>query len=255
MKKLSLVLGSLICISFGSAWAQGEKAVEVSVSKVFIPAEGYDDNDSVELVVDGYLPNACYKVDNQKIEKDEKTKTIRIYQYAIKETEGVCADETKLPEQLKQIVPFTLDVRVGQLPMGTYNILYNSNGDQLSQRGFKVSKALAPTVDSLPYANVTGVYMSEFVSAGTSASATIRGTLSSSCVHLDEVKVVQQGDVFVVLPTIRVENKICLQFLRPFEKTVVLGAAPIGRYLTHIRSMNGKAVNHVFSVVPTEQTK
>jgi hypothetical protein len=68
--------------------------------------------------------------------------------------------------------------------------------------------------------------------------------------HLrDEALVSQDGDVVVVQPLVRVDlTSKCLMYLRPFSQDVIVPNLAEGRYLIHIRSMNGRALNRVLSV-------
>jgi hypothetical protein len=68
--------------------------------------------------------------------------------------------------------------------------------------------------------------------------------------HLrDEALVSLEGDVVVVQPLVRVDlTSKCLMYLRPFSQEVMFPNLTEGRYLIHIRSTNGRALNRVLSV-------
>jgi len=66
----------------------------------------------------------------------------------------------------------------------------------------------------------------------------------------EDIQTTKVGDVFVVLPGVKVaQNVMCLFVLTPFERKVSIGPVSAGRYLLHVRSLNGNAVNRMFSVV------
>jgi len=253
MMALSFGLVTLLSATLA---AQGTTSlVEVDVTRVLLPAHGFDDNDSVELTVDGMLPNGCYQIDGQKVERDEQAKTLTVHQFASKKLDGACVNEASLPDQMTFPRPYTLDVRVGQLASGDYRILYFTNGlTRQNERAFNVAVATEPAIDALPYAHVSNVQVRDVIRTGTRVQALLSGTLLNSCMHLyEDVRVRRDGDVLVIQPTVRVDPGMCLQYIRPYEKLVDLGRLPEGRYLAHVRSMNGKAVTHVFSVVTRAQ--
>ena len=70
MNKIFLSL--LALVSFGSAaeLVSDQMSVEAPVLKVFAPSLGYDDNDLVQVVVDGVMPNACYQQGRSEVKVD-----------------------------------------------------------------------------------------------------------------------------------------------------------------------------------------
>jgi hypothetical protein len=114
---------------------------------------------------------------------------------------------------------------------------------------FGVARAPTLTVDSLPYAYVSGIHAAAIYYGGAAVPAVFSGTLPSDCMELGAVDVRRTGDVFVVLPTLRVlEGKACENRPVTFERRVDLGPLPKGRYMIHVRSANGEARFHTFSV-------
>lgn len=261
MKKLNLLLSLGLAAAFStSAFALTPIAIhtadedyEIPLTKAFIPPVGYDDNDTVELVVTGYLPNHCYSLAQTEVAVDKHTQTIHVKQHATKQIEGICAEEENLPAHLAAVQPFTTTARVGRLRANQYTVQYDRNEDGVSvpaTRAFNVSPALRPSQDNMEYASVSHAFMSDIVLSGTSVSAVISGSLTSSCVDLSSnVFVSKTDDVIVVLPGLTVrEQPLCTFELRPFERTISLGQFVPGTYLLHVRSQNGQAVNTVFTV-------
>ena len=70
---------------------------------------------------------------------------------------------------------------------------------------------------------------------------------------MESVKVINSGKTIEVLPVMSMDaNAQCLDVEVPFLEEIVLPRdLTIGRHLVHVRSLNGKSVNAVFSV--TEQ--
>ena len=104
MLSLVLALGTV-----GARAAEGEsQIVELPIARVFIPAKGFDDNDSVEAVIDGELPNACYVLEKQSVKVDHQNKIVTVRQFAIRLRAGTCKEgsEPGTPEFITPI-PFT----------------------------------------------------------------------------------------------------------------------------------------------------
>lgn len=231
---------------------QGE-SVEIPVRKVFAPMRGYDDNDLVEVVLWGYLPNGCYQIAQATVDKDSRGMPVRIHQMATKSVDGVCANQDTLPDSLKYPVPFTTELVLGNLPMGDFTIEYNTPNGK-AERTINIAHAEALTIDNQPYASVSNAQVREILPANQDAVVTITGVLNNSCAYLtDDFEVVRQPDVMVLLPVVRYhQNTECAFYLRPFERTVNLGKLEPGRYLLHVRSQQGKAVNRLFFVGKSE---
>lgn len=229
--------------------------IEVPVGRVFAPPQGYDDNDNIEVVIDGYLPNNCYRIDKTEILRVAEN-GFSVRQYAVVDREGICASSGNLPPSFSNIVPFTIEASLGQLKSGNYQVTFSRGGASAATRSFRVDRAASASVDSLPYAAVSNAYVGDIVRGDAGVQAMVSGVLTSSCSELNEEIIVRRiDDVVMVLPTVKTKPGMMCQFmLRPFERMVDLGKLEEGRYLVHVRSMNGKAVNRTFSaVIPDPQ--
>jgi hypothetical protein len=74
----------------------------------------------------------------------------------------------------------------------------------------------------------------------------------SSCLDFQDVRVIDSGKTFEVLPILTMHSADphggpCRNVERAFERTVELPELKPGRYLLHVRSMNGQSVNEIFS--------
>jgi len=230
-----------------------DERVEISLDNVFAPLHGYDDNDPVEVVFHGFLPNACYTVGDTFYEHADDGTTIRLKQYAVRKRNDVCADGATLPPHLAMAVPFTHSVAIGTLPAADYTLSFRNEEGRDQTRTLNVAHAATSLVDSLPYAVVNTLMVPSIVNAGSSVEVTFSGVLNSSCIDLaDQVEVVREKDVIVILPTVSVKSPgiVCTQVLRPFTKTVNVGALSEGDTLIHVRSMNGKSLNAIVQADP-----
>ena len=251
----NFLIGFLAAIPFCVSVAQAAdqtflERIEIPVGHVFVPAQGYDDNDNVEIVFDGIIPNGCYSVADYSANVDPKTKQIVPHLFANHRTDSFCQDETHLSKSLIPPVPYTLDVALGSLGKGDYKIVYSHPGLPLSVRPFSVDKAKMATVDDMPYAAVSSIWIPDSVRGDLSISAELVGSLTSSCSKLSSVTVKRLDDVFVILPALSfTQNLMCSLIMVPVQQTVDLGTPGEGRYLIHTRSMSGHSVNRTFSAV------
>jgi hypothetical protein len=254
MKTLNFVL---VAVGFfGSGWIANAAitptgiTVEVPIEEVMAPAQGYDDNDNVQVVVHGALPNACYNISRTIFEYVDPT-TVLIKQYAIKKMDGVCAEERLIPEYMKMIVPYSTELSMGRMSANGYKFVYADATGEKKMRGIDVKVATVPMVDDFNYALVTQGMVSEVHFKNQEVKVTLSGVLNSTCTKLDDaIKVEKVDDVFVIMPMLKVDKSLrCAQMLRPFSREVTLGMLPVGHYLVHTRSMNGRSVNRVFQVV------
>jgi hypothetical protein len=208
--------------------------VPVSVSSVYAPG-GFDENDESQVVVDGYLPSTCYRLSHNVAKLDPATGEFKVTQFARKFT-GLC-----IPAK----VPFFSEVNLGVLPAATYKIgVRGADAESLA-----VKEALSGGPDDYLYAPIDWAAV-KLDGATRRYVATIAGRLTSSCMRWDDVKVLDQGKVIVLLPILKTSDGTgCTSVETPFERTVVLPETMAeARHLLHVRSLNGKAVNTMFTV-------
>jgi hypothetical protein len=81
--------------------------------------------------------------------------------------------------------------------------------------------------------------------------ATLGGRFSNSCVKFVDIQVHNSGKTLEVLPIIEEVNDPagCVEGEFAFKKQIILPSdMTAGRHLLHVRSLNGKAVNYLFTV-------
>ena len=225
-----------------------KEVVEAKLTHVFIPREGFDDNDNVQAVIRGELPNACYSVGQAVFSVDAEKKLVQVAQTAILDRGGVCADPANLPPDLSQPIPFVRELNFGSLQAADYNIVYQTAaGEKL--RSFHVGFAPTNTVDSARYALITNAFAQDVVERASGAlEFRITGYINSSCAELSQFVVEKLDDVYVLLPKVQVKGDYCLPVNKPFYRTVTLEAPEAGFYLLHARSLAGQSANKVFQV-------
>lgn len=234
---------------------QIEGLVELPLERAFVPETGFDDNDRVEIVVHGRLPNGCYKLGQSAVRQLDGGEDLSIEQYAVKSEEGVCAPGATLPAPMAFEIPFTKVIEIGQLRAGNYRVHYGAIRGGVQMRKLNVSHAPAPTPDTLPYAAVTTLVVSDIFPAGSDVKVTLTGLLNSNCTELAKNVITQKSkDVIVLLPTLKVNDDIeCKSAEVPFAKIIELGKLPVGQYLIYVRSMDGSSLSHVIQVGESAQ--
>ena len=230
--------------------------VEIAIEKAFISPEGFDDNDNVEVVLAGHLPNLCYKVGKGSVRIDRSKKVILVKQTATKRSAlDACTSQSNMPEHLKWPVPFSTTVELGRLEAGNYQVRYRTN-QGLFNRGFKIEKAPTAQVDNMLYAPITRAFIPEVLYATKNAEVVLSGVLESTCTELksSDIQVLRFGDVIVVLPKLTLyQYGKCQLKARPLQKVLDLGELTPGRYLLHVRSIAGQSVNRTFQVIERDQ--
>jgi hypothetical protein len=139
---------------------------------------------------------------------------------------------------------------LGILEKGNYTIVFNSS-QGYTARALEVEAAPTTNIDNLNYATVTNAYIPDLVASDTeTVKVLLSGILNSSCTTISgKPQVLNIDDVIVLLPEVQTENAICLPIAKPFVKEVEIKTPGVGRYLLHVRSAKGRAVNRLFSVV------
>lgn len=226
-----LLAASFLAGQSAFAWAERPLLVAVPVRHAFIPA-GFDDNDDIQIVLEGAFADTCHKMAHTEVLKSEDGTSIEVIQWARKFS-GICIPTT---------VPFKSEVSLGRLTFGTYRL--ESMG--VTPKMLKVDHALVDTQDDFLYAPVTSASVARRNTAH--HVVTLVGRLPNDCFSFDKTEVRLERNVMVVLPIIQyTDTGHCSQEEKPFERTVDLPVdLDAGKYLVHVRSMSGKAVNVVF---------
>src|SRR5690606_2353650 len=99
------------------------KDVVIAINDAYIPG-GFDSQADAYVVVSGIFPNGCYKWNRADIKHVEAT-THEVWSHA-SVTQGMC---------LQVLIPFSKDVRLGQLATGTHTLRFmSSDGTYLEKQ-------------------------------------------------------------------------------------------------------------------------
>jgi len=208
------------------------EVVPMAIKTAYIP-RGFDSNDNIQIVVEGYLPNTCYRVGPHSFRLDSRSKTVSLQQYAYK-YKGLC---------LMMTVPFTQVIELGLAETGQYKVVDLHYDTTLGNLPVKV--ATTTQADEYLYAPVENLEVDI-----KNLSLEISGHFTNSCMRLRETKVdLESHNVVVVLPVAEsVDSSGCKEGDFPFSGKVSLPILTEGRYLIHVRSLNGQAVNKLVNI-------
>lgn len=210
--------------------AQAVKFEAVPIGHVYSP-KGYNSNDDVQIVVEGVLPDLCYK--NPQSEVLVKGKDIHINVKALhndKPNVG-CAE---------MVVPFLESAKIGVLDKGWYRVLIN--GEQKSE--LYVEEFVSNGLEDEILANVEAVEVEEG-----SRIVKLKGQNVSDCLVHDELEInSNKKDAYSIKPLMRQVSDFCPMKMVPFEiEMEVPEELEREKVLLHVRSMDGKSVNKLFS--------
>lgn len=250
-KKLSLVFVAFLSVIHFNLALAGPKSerLELALDKVLAPSVGFDDNDQIEVVITGALPNVCYSLADYFTQVSDDGQRVEIHQYAVKQIDGICSNPSLLPEHLQIPIPFSKVILVGQLNAATY-VLEAKGINGIITRDMSVVEAPVSTVDSASYAEITGLHSKDFWKQDEDVFFYLSGYTNSNCTEIDpNIQIVKQDDVLVVLPTSHVlPLSRCLPTTQPFEMRRSIGKLSPGTYLIHVRSMSGRSLNRIIVV-------
>jgi len=207
---------------------QTEK-VEVLIGHVFIKKEGYSENDNAQFVVDGYLPNSCYHLDETRVDRDPAHPFLfSVHQYALRSIGQSCR---------LGIIPYSLPETLGKLAHGDYQMNFNIGSNPPLSATFEVGTSRS----DVTYPDVTSVTVAN-------TSATLSGMLPSLCSRIQKIQVHLEDDVIVVSPLLTSSPGPCPQIIHPFQASISLGNLEEGRYLIQVGSAHGDLMK-TFSVL------
>lgn len=209
----------------------------VRISRVFTP-KGLDNNDNSIVILDGYLPDGCYRITAPDVRIDTERKVIQI-QARANYFNTAC---------IEALVPYTQEVSLGMLPQGIYS-LKSTQGQEIGQ--LAVGKTTSKYPDEFLYAPLDDLIVNQRESNRDDYTVTIRGRFTNSCMFLDRVDVRYFEDSVEVLPIMGMRKGDCADVEVPFKEDITLDDRRLqnGRTLIHARSLNGRSLNAILNVM------
>lgn len=224
----------LLVLFFFSAAVRSEV---IETQSLFVPV-GFDDNDEVVAVADGFLFNPCHKLTTSVVTRDLATKRI-IVEVKARTEQPICDWDFR--------VPFTTVLHLGTLPADDYTV---QTEDGKLKTKLTVTPAKKPAVDDELYAPVDRARVA--LNEDGKFEAIIEGHFLDTCSTIGEPELINSGKTLELLP-VMMRAKAghhegqCEPREVPFEVRKSLPDLLPGRYLLHVRSLNGQSVNVVFS--------
>jgi hypothetical protein len=232
-----------------SARAQAPQWIELPVQRVFFPETGYTENDDIQLVVEGELPDPCYELGPQSFSQDTAG-TITAHPTAWRHSSDVCDTGDLLGES-----PYSLPSSLGRLKAGDYRVAFSPDGETPSYRDLHVGKWRAPEDLRRGTARATSADIPNSGLQGQTVEITLRGFLASACSQLSNPPEINpQGDTLVITPEETAPGTCSDASPRAFEIKISLGVLSPGEHLVHVRSRDGKAIQKTLQVIRTQRT-
>ncbi len=227
MKKFSV----LSLLLFNVAFAQPEIILS-PVGHIYTP-EGFDSNDSVEVVVTGNFPNPCYGRNKVEVRVEDDVIDIEVTAILSERFRRIC------PEMM---IPFKEVISLGNLQGGEYFVNVNKG----AVKGvLNVAEAPSNAVDEHLYAAI------DYVEKKGKEDYVLHGWKYSDCVHLDKVEVVSNNrDTLSILPIMKQTQEFCPMKGMPISIPVKLNFASLKTRLPliHVRTMDGKSFNSIINI-------
>ncbi|MEZ4750958.1 MAG: hypothetical protein R3B54_10150 [Bdellovibrionota bacterium] len=133
------------------------------------------------------------------------------------------------------------------LDKGEYQILDGESAQRLGKLEIQKAEQTGPGTDDYIYAPVEDAFVEIDKNTGKKV-VVLHGAFSNTCMSFDRTEVHAYPEVVIVQPIVKLEEQPHCQVGHfSFKRTVELDPAVEGAFLLHVRSMNGKAVNKVYS--------
>jgi hypothetical protein len=199
--------------------------------------KGFDNNDNSEVMIEGYLPDLCYQTPIAKARVIGKKVIVDVTGTRDSNPDRICAQMT---------VPFLTTVHVGVLDTGAYDVIVNGASGSATRATLNIVESSSSAIDNYIYANV------EYVEKdGYDGKIQLKGYNPSDCLELDRVEFVSNElDSYAVLPIMKKVRESCPMKMMPFSyETEVPNDLSRDKVLLHVRVMNGKSVNTIYSAM------
>lgn len=227
---------SLFVFLSSVAWATPE-IVSAPVGHLYLP-DGFDSNDTVEVVVTGNFPNACFSRNDVKVKVQGDLIDIKITAVSHERTFSYrrCPD---------MIVPFKEVIHIGSLQGGDYEVRVNANTPFSLRDRMTIAEAPSNSVDEHIYAAI------EWVERKGPGSVILHGWRYSNCIDLDRVTVISNNkDTLSILPIMKQLTDFCPMKMMPtqYKVDLPLSTLKMKQPLLHVRTMDGKSVNTIVNL-------
>ena len=227
-------------------------ALETKLDNIFVIENGFDDNDNIQFVIDGVLPNSCFELGETQVRANLEQKLLLVSQKINVRSIPDCTNPKTIPAYLNFPVKYNRPVSIGNLPAGQFIIQFTGMDGLPSSVIFNVSERASNATDDYIYAPVSNLFISDIVSPTENGEVLLLGEMPNKCLNLkpENIQVIRQGNVIIILPILDVDKKEvdCKYNPISFQHFVKIGNLTEGRYLIHMRSLTGNSINKIFTV-------
>lgn len=222
----SILIALLLC----SATAFAFEKVQID-GKLYV-AQGFDDNDLVELTVVGSLPDSCHRNPTFAIERiGDHQHVIRLYAHYVPNPEGC-----------RQIaMAYQETINFGMMYEGEYSISLE-NKKSTEKKILTINPAATYLRDEFLYGNVTGV-----VENDSNRHIELIGMNPVNCLVFEKMDTEIQDSMIILRPHFK-EVGVCKNKNTPFKikyEVPHLRNSSKG-VLLHVRVMSGRSYNYLF---------
>lgn len=224
------IAGIAMLIVGATALFAENQEVQINSQNIHVP-QGFDSNDTVEVIVTGLLPSTCYRRPNAEAKVDGSNVTIKLKATKMDKQNNIC---------IMAVVPYMISVPLGQLKEGHYTIAVNPGSTDFKNSTIAVESPNSQSIDNFTYANVSKV-----TKVAGSNKIRLTGEHPSSCMKIDRVEVLANPthDTFSILPIVKQIQPICDRMMKPFTHEVVLPFELKKSAVAHVRKIDGTAAN------------
>jgi hypothetical protein len=241
-RTLPAVAATIIYSLFATSVYAATARANAKATRLYVPI-GYDDNDEIVAVVEGYLETPCEQLRGAKVHQVGNTFVVEPQ----RESYGKKCDPLQ--------VPFTLEVILNPedtIAEGSYLVQVEGKSRTLTEP-LIVKKSTEEWPDEFVYAPVDDAEVG--LLSGGKMRAVVQGRFQNTCVAIDEMKIeTKNGKTYELQPKtkwLKVDTKgePCINKEIRFTAHADFDEPTPGRYLLHVRSQSGRAVNRIFSNV------
>jgi hypothetical protein len=232
MKRFATFLLILPALAFSAQ----PNVIDAPVKHLYVP-HGFDNNDSVEVVITGEFPNTCYTRNTVEVSYQKELINIKVTALEPTNDNRVCAE---------MIVPFKEVVSLGNLQGGKYKVIVNEKSDYKLEDELKIVEASSNSIDDYMYAAV------DFIEKVSQDKVYLNGYRYSTCIEIDRVEVISNNkDTLSVLPIMKQVSDFCPRKMTPYSVPVSidLSTMTMKAPLIHVRTMDGRSVNTILNAL------
>jgi hypothetical protein len=190
----------------------------------------------IEVVVSGTFPDSCHQVGEAITRIDEKSKTVSILQLAYREPGIMC---------VQMMSPYSHTIKIGHLNQGIYTFKV-ANNPEIS-RPLTIKHAEVSETDDFLYPPVD--FAEVVPSQGGKPVLVIKGRypmMKKGCMKTQNVLIhFQNRDTLVVQPKAVVAEESPEGCESGYETRYELPYDLAGKFLIHVRALNGQSYNRV----------